>query len=279
MLAICPRYALGLSATLARKDGLTKVLLWHVGEVAYARGRGPEAVDVRALRFASDDPAYCEELFVAGGREQPNTSAMINNICAFPPRVAALVAEARRVLAAEPGRRILVLCDRKAMLRALAEGLAGAGIDSGFYYGGLKPEVLERSAGETVVLATFAMSAEGLDIPALNTLMLASPMTEIEQSVGRILRCERQRPALVPLVIDVVDAFSVFAAQARKRRRFYRKHGYAVCDGELRPLGGGRRPAAAGAGGGGGGPAGPPGSPGIVFSRCLIEDDGDGERP
>jgi superfamily II DNA or RNA helicase len=65
---------------------------------------------------------------------------------------------------------------------------------------------------------------QGLDIPRLDTLVLASPKTGVEQAVGRILRPGGDKQA--PLVVDVVDDFSAFANMAKARSRFYRKHGY-----------------------------------------------------
>ena len=72
------------------------------------------------------------------------------------------------------------------------------------------------------------MSSEGLDIPALNTLILASPKSDVEQSVGRILR--KDHPGLEPLVIDLVDHWGPFENQYYKRRRFYRKMEYKILE-------------------------------------------------
>ena len=67
-----------------------------------------------------------------------------------------------------------------------------------------------------------------MDLPGLNTLILASPKSEIQQVVGRILRdkpCDRK---YTPLIIDVVDDFSMFPSQAKKRQAYYKKCKYAI---------------------------------------------------
>ena len=65
-----------------------------------------------------------------------------------------------------------------------------------------------------------------MDIPQLNTLILASPISSIEQSIGRIQRQKPHERKYTPLVIDVCDNFSLYSNQSRKRIQFYRKNGY-----------------------------------------------------
>ena len=47
------------------------------------------------------------------------------------------------------------------------------------------------------------MAQEGLDIPKLDTLILATPMSDIIQSVGRILRVHDEKKE--PIVVDIID--------------------------------------------------------------------------
>ena len=54
----------------------------------------------------------------------------------------------------------------------------------------MKQPLLVESESKHIVLATYAMAAEALDIKTLNTLVMVSPKTDIIQSVGRILRTE-----------------------------------------------------------------------------------------
>ena len=70
------------------------------------------------------------------------------------------------------------------------------------------------------------MASEGLDIPSLNTLILATPRSNIVQSVGRILR--RERTDLNPMVIDIIDNIPPFAGQGYKRKKFYKSMGYII---------------------------------------------------
>ena len=236
------RYSLGLSATLQRSDGLSHVFQWFLGGVAYKTRRPREAVEVQVREFRSESPAYREEVYVFGS--QINMARMISNVCGFAPRTRQIAAWILETLTERPGSKVLVLSERRTHLSdldaavrglAAADGGGGGGggggigeVTTGFYVGGMKQEALKESEGKRVVFGTFAMAAEGMDIPALDTLVLASPKSEIEQPVGRILRVKADERERVPRVIDVVDAFSVFAAQAAKRRRYYKKCGYTL---------------------------------------------------
>lgn len=80
------------------------------------------------------------------------------------------------------------------------------------------------------MLATYEMAKEAMDIPYLDTLIMANSKGEIEQAVGRVMRRKEYPIERPPLVIDYVDQFSSFAKQAEKRMAFYKKHHYPVKD-------------------------------------------------
>jgi len=218
------RYVLGLTATPERKDGLGRVFLWFLGSVVYRPpAGGGRRTDVR-VQFARL-PQRCRERCDFSGR--PDTVAMVTDLvnCAERTRdVAALCATVLR----DPSRCVLVLSERRKHLEDLHAELAAAhGGEMGYYVGGMKADA--RAAVEArsrVILASFSMAAEGMDIPRLNTLVLASPKSDVVQSVGRIMRTEQGVGPVAPLIVDVVDP--LFAGPAAKRRALYRKMGYAL---------------------------------------------------
>ena len=67
----------------------------------------------------------------------------------------------------------------------------------------------------------------GLDIPTLDTVILASPKSDIQQSVGRILR-ETPGKKNAPLVIDVVDSWGFMPSIFYKRKRVYKEGGFLI---------------------------------------------------
>jgi superfamily II DNA or RNA helicase len=92
----------------------------------------------------------------------------------------------------------------------------------------MKEAALKQSESKKIIIATYAMASEGLDIKTLTSLILASPKTDVCQSVGRILRVKHSSP----LVIDVIDAHDIFMSQWYKRRKYYKSQNYKilVCD-------------------------------------------------
>ena len=128
--------------------------------------------------------------------------------------------------ATDPNRRILILSERRNHLTDIGEALeAVGGISYGFYWGGVKQSELEDAATKQVVLGTYHMASEGMDVPVLNTVVLASPKSDIQQSVGRILR--RTDHPVTPTVVDFVDArIPCFARLQRVRQAFYAASGF-----------------------------------------------------
>ena len=92
----------------------------------------------------------------------------------------------------------------------------------------MKQAALELSTKKPAILATYQMAAEGLDISTIDTIVLATPKTEIEQAVGRIRPKIGDTSRNTPLVIDIVDEFSIFEKQALKRLAFYKKKNYEI---------------------------------------------------
>ncbi|AUF82352.1 putative VV A18-like helicase [Tetraselmis virus 1] len=222
------RYSLGLSATVQRKDGLSHVFQWFLGGICYKTKRPKETVEVHTKKFDSCDPRYREELFMFGNKI--NMAKMISNVCGFKQRTGYIANLIIDTLREREGSKVLVLSERRTHLVDLEKAINELTSDysTGFYVGGLKKEELKASEEKTIVFGTFAMAAEGMDIPALDTLILASPKSDIEQPVGRILRVRASERTRVPRVIDIVDDFSVFSAQAAKRKRYYKKCGYTI---------------------------------------------------
>ena len=59
-----------------------------------------------------------------------------------------------------------------------------------------------------VLFATYAMAAEGLDVPQLNTLILATPKTDIIQCCGRIMRKSTgETREIYDFVDDIIEGF------------------------------------------------------------------------
>lgn len=209
------RHVLGLSATPERKDGLTVLLHHLMGPVAFRVERAPEHTLVSTILY---EGGARRELKLRDGRVA--MAAMLTALATDPQRNALIVAHVRRHLRAD--RYVIVLSDRIRQLHELHALLADAPV--GFYIGSTPPSERARALEHRVLLSTYSMAKEGLDLPRLDTLVLATPKGDVVQATGRV---QRKHPdKRVPLVVDVADTFSVFEGLRWKRHAFYRKEGF-----------------------------------------------------
>ena len=223
------KYTLGLSATPKRMDGLSKVFEWYLGDIVYnIKKRDEDDVNVKLIVYKNNSDDYSKEIL--NFKKKPNSAKMINNICGFLPRTLKIIDHLTDCL--KEGRKILMLSDRREHLNLLNElipKIDNGKYTSGLYLGGMKEKDLQETETKDVILGTFMMASEGFDCKyPLNTIFLMSPKSNIEQSVGRILRQDAKDRKFTPLIYDICDEFSLFAKQKLKRIAFYKKNNYKM---------------------------------------------------
>jgi superfamily II DNA or RNA helicase len=223
------KYALGLSATVIRKDGLSKVFKWFIGDVVYKVPQ-KQNVGCKVLIkiYKDDNEEYSKESYLFNGKV--NMAKMINSLTSYMPRTKYIVENVINILKETPTRNVIILSDRRSHLDDMSKMLEGT-YETGLYVGGMKNSELEESKNKQIILGTYSMVSEGFDLPKLDTLVLATSKSDIEQSVGRIQRKHvLSENDNIPTVIDIVDNFSIFGNQFIKRKRFYNKMKYDICN-------------------------------------------------
>jgi len=96
----------------------------------------------------------------------------------------------------------------------------------GYYVGGMKELELKQTEKKQIILASYSMAQEGLDVPTLNAEFLITPKTDIVQIVGRVLRAKHKFSH--PIIYDFVDSHDVFQRQWLKRKSYYKKQNYKI---------------------------------------------------
>jgi superfamily II DNA or RNA helicase len=216
-------YMLGISATVERKDKLTRVLYMFIGEKIYSEKRdSDDLVCVRGIEYKTNDQEFNQvELDFRGN---PKYSTMISKLCEYGPRSDFIVRVIGDLLK-ESENQIMILCHNRSLLTYLFDAINHRNLASvGYYVGGMKQASLQETEEKQIVLATYAMAAEALDIKTLATLVMVTPKTDITQSVGRILRIKHENP----IIVDIIDSHDIFQNQWTQRKRFYKKCNYRI---------------------------------------------------
>jgi superfamily II DNA or RNA helicase len=250
LFKIISKYMIGLSATMERKDGTTYVFKMFLGDIIYS-GKRDEGYDVvvRAILFNSNDTYYSSEKLEDDGggecegecddgdeasifsktdydfRGNPQYSKMIVKVCSYGPRSDFIIRILQDLINEDSTNQIMILSQNRSLLTYLYKSLQHKQFASfGFYVGGMKQKDLDESEKKQIILATYSMAAEALDIKTLSVLVMATSKVDIEQSVGRILRTKNKKK----IIVDILDTHRLFQNQWNKRKNYYKKCKYLI---------------------------------------------------
>lgn len=224
LFKIVTKYTLGLSATMDRKDGTTFVFKMFLGDILYRMTEKKQRhVQVRAIQYQSGDREFAKVEYDFRGN--PAFSTMISKLCDYRPRTDFIIRVLKDMFVENPDQQIMVIAHNRSILTYIHDAIEEQKFATvGYYVGGMKETALKKTEDKQVVIATYAMAAEGLDIKTLCTIVMVTPKTDIEQSVGRILRSDHE----MPIVVDIVDSHEPFQKQWVKRRAFFKKENYRI---------------------------------------------------
>jgi superfamily II DNA or RNA helicase len=219
-------YGLGLSATMNRKDGLTNVFKMYLGEICFKSesNQQEDTVLVKVINYKIDDDEEFNNIEY-DFRGNIKYSTMISKLANYEYRNIFILNVLENELLVKPEQQFILLAHNKSLLNYLYKEINNRNFASvGFYIGGMKDQDLKKSESKKIILATYSMAAEALDIKSLTSLILATPKSDIVQSVGRILREKHEQP----LIIDIVDSHDVFTRQFEKRKSLYKERNYKM---------------------------------------------------
>lgn len=220
------KFMLGLSATPWRRDKLSKLIFWHLGDVHWEVDKSQLVEDghilgVEVVLRETDFDPYHDPV--------KHYSKMLLELTADDDRNRLIASDVAQESAGSRGV-CLVLSDRKKHCETLQAMLKYKHhVEADLLTGDLKNEerrqVLTRlNNGETrVLIATGQLVGEGFDCKALSTLFLATPIRfsgRLIQYLGRVLRPDQDKEKA--RVFDYVDVrVDVLSAAARQRQRVY----------------------------------------------------------
>jgi superfamily II DNA or RNA helicase len=213
------RYLGGFSATPSRRDNLEYVLYWLLGPTAFVYQRLPSitgksgTVIIKKVNGPSIPTPFTFQKAAV-------FSALLSSLVVHKDRNALIL---ELVIAQCKVRaRVLVLTAFREHATELADTLEKSGIPTQLLLGGKKSSTGEHKCA----VATYKLLELGYDDTTLDTLVLCTPKSSIQQTVGRV---EREAPnKLVPLVFDIVDGNSMLQGMWKKRKSFYASRGFRL---------------------------------------------------
>lgn len=224
------KYRVGLSATPRRKDGLGNVFKWTVGPVVAKETEW--LVKLRIIRVKY--PVLIEEKrykWKARGESEAKTALgrMITLISQVAPYNAWLTQQIVTAVK-DKGRTVFVLSDRLDQLKLLQKGFEDAlqgNAKSVMFVGGISQKKQKEAAEADVIFATYGYAMEAIDLPDVDTVILATPRTDVEQAVGRSARiCEGKKE---PTILDIVHVgMSAAEEMGDLRLKWYERKGFEV---------------------------------------------------
>ena len=221
------KYVLCLSATPDRRDGLEHALYWLGGPASFVYKRLPSITGISGA---------VEVLKIVATGCNKHERIYPNGQMAFAEMLSALATDVRRntiildaiVEALKVRHKIIVVTSLVAHAVALREAMEAREPDLAIatMAGPRIESVKAKDPTTRLVFASYAMLEEGYDDPVLDCLVLATPRSRIQQTVGRIERTMDGK--LKPMVIDIMDPFSVYPAMWAKRFAFYKSRGFLL---------------------------------------------------
>ncbi len=226
------RYRLGLSATPLRRDGHHPIIFMHLGPIRFTydtktavqRSGYPHRVRPRVTTCTLPDRAELltiQEIFKHVALDEGRNQLIVEDI-------ARAVAD---------GRYPLVLTQRTQQRDLLAERLTARGLEVLTLSSQPSARVRAWTRGQLttppppqgrVILATGRLVGEGFDLPRLDTLFLATPVSwrnVLQQYIGRLHRDHPEKSDVI--VYDYIDlAIPALARMYRRRATSYRAFGY-----------------------------------------------------
>lgn len=219
------RHKYGLSATVHRADGLEQCMFSLVGKVAYQVP--DEAVAENIMQVGIRRVGTGIEI----SREALNTDGTINY--AILINYLTQNDDRNRIISENIEKRpSLVLSERvtqlKLLLNMLPKGMReNAVMITGKSKKAEREKALDdmRTCKKKYLFATYQLAKEGLNIPCLERLYMASPVKDyavVTQAIGRIARtCERKSD---PICYDFVDNIGYCVKAYKQRVRTYKKN-------------------------------------------------------
>lgn len=239
------RYKLGLTATLHRGDGLEKTTTKILGDVIYEVRKSDDKK--KLIGYYENKPIIelpIEQFQVPAKINFIKTTFNVANEDVYDTNGRIVFTRLISVLCDNYDRNKLILdtlnklsgytiviSERVNQLEYLCENTKNSIFISGKTPKKQREKLIEefRQGKYKVLFASYSLVAEGLDIPMLENLVMASPVKDQRLVVQAIGRCQRPYGnKKIANIYDLVDDVSMLDKFYSKRKAVYKKEGWEM---------------------------------------------------
>lgn len=231
---LCARYKFGLTATPKRSDGLEKAMFALLGNKVWEVTQEDVESHTVPIKIIPIFTGYAPEIYkITNSDGTINYSKAQSEMIRNEDRLSLVVEKITEVY--NEGKSILVLSDRIAHLEDIHKN-CGVQRDKiiMLYAKGKKQDRVDalrkmQNGEAQVLLATYQLAKEGLDIPRLDAVFLAMPKKDYATVIQSCGRCSRKfENKAAGYVYDFVDDFGMYFRMYKNRRTYYKKAGYEI---------------------------------------------------
>ena len=230
--SLSARHKYGLSATVHRADGMIQATFALIGDVVHIVPDEVVADKVMKVGIAPIGTGIKISPQCLNTDGTLNYTKLINYLCGDRDRNACITDK----LIENKDKSCLILSDRLEHLETLLSMLPNDMRNQAVMISGKmttkkgkaeREQAIEdmRKGTKKYLFATYSLAKEGLDIPRLERLFMATPQKDyavITQSIGRIARTYEGK--VDPIVLDFVDNIGYLVKSYKKRCSTYRKN-------------------------------------------------------
>ena len=187
----------GLSATPERSDGNHDVIYYHMGPVFSDLDSGdtvPARVTMFAVNYDISTPKRHKYLHWDGEFQRARYLNLIHNSIPANKLYLALLKKLFN-----DGKDIIFVSERIKHLEAIEKEITKTTDDCAKFVSGSSSDALSK----TIVLSTPGKIRDGIDVPRKNCLVMTSPISNISQISGRVVRAHKGKEFAT--IIDIVD--------------------------------------------------------------------------
>ena len=231
------RYKFGLTATLHRSDGLERAVTALLGSVIHEVDRACVADTTVPIKVEWVETGYEPDIDkTTQGDGTLDYAKMCEALIEDDDRFVAVMRKINSL--SMKGGAMMVLANRVEYLKQLREHFFGKSVCLSGMGQSKKAKAERKQALDDLnngdldcVFCTYLLAAEGLDVPNLRYVVMATPEKNertVIQAAGRVCRTAPGKD--FGMVIDFVDDFSMYREWANKRKGYYKKIGAEVVE-------------------------------------------------